>query len=56
MRMRILKNPKHRDLLLGFLTPNNNGEAGVDAFQPGFNYAIQNETVKKSHDSDFFMR
>jgi N4-(beta-N-acetylglucosaminyl)-L-asparaginase len=52
----VAKKPKHRDLQVGFIALNKNGEAGSYAVQPGFNYAMQDASGNKLVDSDFYVR
>jgi isoaspartyl peptidase/L-asparaginase-like protein (Ntn-hydrolase superfamily) len=52
----VSKNPKHRDLQVGFIALNKNGEAGSYALQAGFNYAMQDASGNKLVESDYYVR
>jgi N4-(beta-N-acetylglucosaminyl)-L-asparaginase len=52
----VLKNPKYKDLQVGFIALNKNGEAASYAVQSGFNYAVRDVNGNKLVDSDFYVR
>ncbi|MBK9284397.1 MAG: N(4)-(beta-N-acetylglucosaminyl)-L-asparaginase [Sphingobacteriaceae bacterium] len=49
----ITKSPNIKDVQVGFLAINKNGEHGSYALQKGFNYALANESGNKLFDSDY---
>ncbi|HXC03557.1 MAG TPA: glycosylasparaginase, partial [Bacteroidia bacterium] len=51
-----LKNPNYKDIQVGFLALNKNGETGAYAVQKGFNYAVYDDGGNKLVDSDYFMK
>jgi len=48
------KSPKElKEMQVGFLALNKNGEPGAYSLQKGFNYAVHDETGNKLHESDY---
>lgn len=52
----ITKSPNIKDVQVGFLAINKNGEHGSYAIQKGFNYALADESGNKLFDSDYHVR
>ncbi|HRH11591.1 MAG TPA: N(4)-(beta-N-acetylglucosaminyl)-L-asparaginase [Bacteroidia bacterium] len=52
----ITKSPNIKDVQVGFLAINKNGEHGSYAIQKGFNYALADESGNQLFDSDYHVR
>ncbi len=52
----IAKNPNYKDVQVGFLALNKNGEHGAYALQKGFNYALADNTGNKMFDSTYYVK
>jgi len=52
----ITKSPNIKDVQVGFLAINKNGEHGSFAIQKGFNYALADESGNQLFDSDYHVR
>lgn len=52
----ISKNPNYKDVQVGFLALNRNGEVGAYALQKGFNFAVHDNSGNKLVDSDYFLK
>jgi len=52
----VSKNPNYKDVQVGFLALNKNGEHGAYALQKGFNYALADNTGNKLFDADYFLK
>jgi N4-(beta-N-acetylglucosaminyl)-L-asparaginase len=52
----VKKNPNYKDIQVGFLALNKNGETGAYAVQKGFNYAVQTAEGNTLIDSEFFLK
>jgi len=51
----VAKNPNYKDVQVGFLALNKNGEHGAYALQKGFNYALADNTGNKMFDAKSFI-
>jgi isoaspartyl peptidase/L-asparaginase-like protein (Ntn-hydrolase superfamily) len=52
----VAKNPNYKDVQVGFLALNKNGEHGAYALQKGFNYAIADQSGNKLVDSTYYLK
>ena len=52
----VSKNPNYKDVQVGFLALNKNGEYGSYALQKGFNFALADNTGNKLIDSDYYIK
>jgi N4-(beta-N-acetylglucosaminyl)-L-asparaginase len=52
----ISKNPNYKEVQVGFLALNKNGEHGAYALQKGFNYALADSTGNKMFDSTYYVK
>ena len=52
----VSKNPNYKDVQVGFLALNKNGEHGAFALQKGFQYALAADGQNKLYDSDYFVK
>jgi isoaspartyl peptidase/L-asparaginase-like protein (Ntn-hydrolase superfamily) len=52
----VAKNPNYKDVQVGFLALNKNGEHGAYALQKGFNYAIADQSGNKLIDSTYYLK
>jgi N4-(beta-N-acetylglucosaminyl)-L-asparaginase len=50
------KNPNYKEVQVGFLAINKNGEHGAFALQKGFSYALADNTGNKMYDSEYFCK
>jgi len=53
---RIVKNQNYKDMQIGYLAINKEGEHGSYAVHPGFNYALHQKGENKLIDSNSFMK
>lgn len=52
----VKKNPNYKDVQVGFLALNRNGEHGAYSLQKGFNYAIADHDGNQLVDADYFLK
>jgi isoaspartyl peptidase/L-asparaginase-like protein (Ntn-hydrolase superfamily) len=52
----VAKNPNYKEVQVGFLAINKNGEHGAYALQKGFNYALADNTGNKLIDSTYYLK
>ncbi len=52
----VSKNPNYKDVQVGFLALNKNGEHGAFALQKGFNYALADNSGNKMFDSTYYVK
>jgi N4-(beta-N-acetylglucosaminyl)-L-asparaginase len=52
----ISKNPNYKDVQVGFLALNKNGEYGAYSLQRGFNYAVYDNAGNKMVDAEYFVK
>ena len=52
----ISKNPNYKEVQVGFLALNKNGEYGAYSLQKGFNYAVHDADGNKLFDSEYFVK
>lgn len=51
----VAKNPNYKDVQVGFLALNKNGEVGAYCLQKGFNYSVYDSTGNKLIDSEHYV-
>ena len=52
----VSKNPNYKDVQVGFLALNKNGEYGAYCLQKGFNYAVHDSTGNNLIDADHYIK
>ncbi len=53
--MRIVAKEEYKDIQVGYLAIDKNGNYGAYAIQPGFNYALHINGENEMHDSESFV-